>query len=232
MALLAGGGSAQLVRDVGTFSAIQGQLAFGSPLAGSRLSQSLPLFVGLQAAGGEIGVTYYVPPAPPAPTPETSQGGGHKKQRTGFKPAREVNVTLGKSPRLSGQSSGVFVYTNSNSSFVVVGGGAAASSLACYTIDPPVIPGVGKQVQGGTGAALVCFDYVLDAPISPAPIAGSKLGQFVNALKAYVTAESHQSYGGTTAVVVQTVKNPSEEELLKALIILRKRRLQMKGFSK
>jgi hypothetical protein len=51
MALLAGGGSAQLVRDVGTAGAVQGQLAAGE-LAGARLSTALPFLARLQAGDG------------------------------------------------------------------------------------------------------------------------------------------------------------------------------------
>jgi hypothetical protein len=51
VALLAGGGSAQLVRDVGSAGSVQGFRA-GGELAGARLSAALPFLASLQAQDG------------------------------------------------------------------------------------------------------------------------------------------------------------------------------------
>jgi len=53
VALLAGGGSAQLRRDPGTAGAVDGQVAFGSALAGARLSTALPFAAQFQAGDGQ-----------------------------------------------------------------------------------------------------------------------------------------------------------------------------------
>jgi hypothetical protein len=53
MALLAGGGSAQLQRDPGTAGPVQGQQAFGSALAGVRLATALPFFTRFTAGDGQ-----------------------------------------------------------------------------------------------------------------------------------------------------------------------------------
>jgi len=53
MALLAGGGSAQLRRDPGTAGPVQGQQAFGSALAGARLSTALPFAAQFQVGDGQ-----------------------------------------------------------------------------------------------------------------------------------------------------------------------------------
>ena len=53
MTLLAGGGSAQLRRDPGTAGAVDGQLAFGSALAGARLATALPFAAQYQGGDGQ-----------------------------------------------------------------------------------------------------------------------------------------------------------------------------------
>lgn len=53
MALLAGGAPAQLAKDKGTAGAVQGELAFGSPISGARLSAALPFSALFQAGDGE-----------------------------------------------------------------------------------------------------------------------------------------------------------------------------------
>ena len=53
MALLAGGGSAQLRRDTGTAGAVSGQQAFGSALAGANLATALPFYAKFQAGDGQ-----------------------------------------------------------------------------------------------------------------------------------------------------------------------------------
>lgn len=52
MALLAGGGPAQLVRTPGTAGPVQRQLVFGSALAGAKLAAGLPTTFLFQAADG------------------------------------------------------------------------------------------------------------------------------------------------------------------------------------
>jgi len=53
VALLAGGGSAQLRRDPGTAGPVQGQQAQGSALAGARLSTALPFAAQFQVGDGQ-----------------------------------------------------------------------------------------------------------------------------------------------------------------------------------
>ena len=71
MTLLAGGGSAQLVRAIGTAGPVEGFRADGE-LAGARLSSPLPFSAFLQAQDGVAQVTQVVAP-PPGEVTQTSR---------------------------------------------------------------------------------------------------------------------------------------------------------------
>jgi hypothetical protein len=67
VSLYAGGAPSQLVRATGSAGPVQGLLAFGSPLAGARLSTALPFSIRQQGGDGLAQLT--LPGAPP-PVPE------------------------------------------------------------------------------------------------------------------------------------------------------------------